>query len=176
MIGAAIIAIGATKTSMVHNPVGNVRTWVRILVTVALLAVFRLAALLPLPGIDTNSLERLGGSFGVNVVALGITPFVTAFVVVEQLSFVLPIGGSLRRRGIAGRSKINTFAIRVGLGLALMQAAAIATALQHIVTPSGGKRGAESRISFYPVFRDYTGGRYDAIVHRCETPVALGHW
>jgi len=122
---------------MVDNPVGVGRAWTRILLTLALLAVFRLAALLPLPGIDTSSLEHLGGSFGVNVMALGITPFVASFVFVELSSFVLPMAGKLRRGGIAGRSKLNTFAIRLGLGMALLQAVGIATALQQTVAPGG---------------------------------------
>ena len=109
---------------MVDNPAGEGRTWTRILVTLPLLAVFRLAALLPLPGVNTSSLERLGGPSRFSVIALGITPFVTGFVVVELLSFILVVGGKLRRGGIAGRSKLNAFSIRVGLWLALVQAAA----------------------------------------------------
>jgi preprotein translocase subunit SecY len=122
---------------MVDTLVGERRAWARILVTLALLAAFRLAALLPLPGIDTSGLERLGGSPGVSVIALGIAPFVIGFVVVELLSFVLPKAGKLRRGGTAGRSKLNTFAIRVGLGLALLQAVGIAQGLQSIVAPGG---------------------------------------
>jgi preprotein translocase subunit SecY len=78
---------------MVDNLVGERRPWARILVTLTLLAAFRLAALLPVPGIAASSLERLGASPGVSVIALGITPFVIGFVVVELLSFVLPKAG-----------------------------------------------------------------------------------
>jgi preprotein translocase subunit SecY len=123
---------------MGHNPVGEGRVWTRILVTLALLAVFRLAALLPLPGTDTSSLlEGAGGWSGEIGITLGITPFVGGFVFVELLSFVLPMGAKLRRGGIAGRSKLNTFGIRVGLGMALLQALGIATALQEMVAPGG---------------------------------------
>lgn len=66
-------------------------------------------------------------------------PFYTSFIVVELLSFVLPKVSKLRREGIAGRSKLNTFAMRVGIGLALVQAVAIATALQQIVAPGGSR-------------------------------------
>ena len=122
---------------MVDNPVGEGRAWTRILLTLALLAVFRLAALVPLPGIDTSSLERLGGFSGGNVMLLGLAPFVASFVFVELSSFVLPMARKLRRGGIAGRSKLNTFAIRVGLGMALLQAVGLATALQNTVAPRG---------------------------------------
>ena len=54
---------------MVDNPVGEGRTWTRILATLTLLAALRLAALLPVPGLDTSRLERTGNSSGVNVVA-----------------------------------------------------------------------------------------------------------
>jgi preprotein translocase subunit SecY len=68
--------------------------------------------------------RTLEGPSGGIVNTPGITPFVTGFVLVELLSFVLPICGKLRRGGIAGRSKLNAFSIRVGLWLALVQAAA----------------------------------------------------
>jgi hypothetical protein len=123
---------------MVENSVGEGRTWTRILVTLTLLAVLQLVALLRLPGIDMSKLDSLNGSFSLSVIALGITPFWSGFVVVELLSFVLPMGRKLRRGGIDGRSKLNTFAIRVGLGLAAVQAAAIAIAMQLAVAPGGG--------------------------------------
>jgi hypothetical protein len=122
---------------MVDNPVGESRTWTRILVPLALLGVFRLAASFPLPGVDTSRLERLGGSSTGKVIALGISPFVTGFVVVELWSFVIPMGRKLRRGGIAGRSKLTISAIRVGLTVALWQAIAIATALQQTFAPDG---------------------------------------
>lgn len=133
---------------MVDNSVGEGRTWTRFLVTLALLAVFRLAALLRLPGIDTSNLDSVSGSSGVSVIALGIAPFVSGFVVVELLSFVLPMGRKLRRGGIAGRRKLNTFAIRVGLGLALVQAAAIVIALQQVAGPGGSSVVANSGFLF----------------------------
>jgi hypothetical protein len=97
---------------MADNSVGEARTWTRLLVTLTLLAVFRLAGLVPLPGINTSNLDRVIGSSVVSVVALGIAPFVSGFVVVELLSFVLLMGRKLRRGGIAGRRKLNTIAIR----------------------------------------------------------------
>ena len=106
--------------------------------TLTLLAVLQLVALLRLPGTDMSKLDSLSGASGFNVIALGITPFWSGFVIVELLSFVLPICRKLRREGIAGRSKLNTFAIRVGLGVAALQAAGMAIALQSAVAPGGG--------------------------------------
>jgi hypothetical protein len=83
-----------------------------------------------LPGIDLTSLDPVG-SPGLSVMALGIRPFVTAFGAVELLSFVLPMGRRLRRGGISGRAKLNAFATRAGVGLALLQAAGIAIAFQR---------------------------------------------
>jgi preprotein translocase subunit SecY len=74
-----------------------------------------------------------------SVISLGIPPFVIGFVIVELLSFVLPRGDKLRRGGIAGRLKLNVFATRVGLGLALVQAASIAMFLQEAVAVDGAR-------------------------------------
>jgi hypothetical protein len=106
-------------------------------VTLALLAAFLFTARLPLPGIDTISLAHLGAGRSINIMALGIEPLITGFVFVELLSFVLPMGRKLRCGGIAGRSKLNIFAIRVGLGLAAVQATSVALGLQQIVAPGG---------------------------------------
>jgi hypothetical protein len=97
---------------------------VRLLVTVVLLAVIHFAELIPLPGVDTSDLGRSMGA-----IALGLTPFVEGFVVVELLSFVFPGLRRLRRGGILGRRRLNTSAVCVSVGFALIQAAGISAAL-----------------------------------------------
>ena len=103
----------------------------RLLVTLALLVIFRLFTLVPLPGIETSNLNALIGTPGFSVMALGIAPFMAAFTAVELLSFVFPMGRQLRRGGIAGRRKLNIFATRAGVVWALVQGAGIAVALQR---------------------------------------------
>jgi SecY translocase len=103
----------------------------RLLVTLALLVIFRVVALIPLPGIDTSNLNFVSGPPDISVMVLGVRSFAVAFAAVELLSFVIPMWDALRRGGIAGRRKLNAFATRAGVGWALIQAAGIAVALQR---------------------------------------------
>jgi len=126
---------------MIDSAASEGRAWTRILVTIALLAVLQVVAMLGVPGVSMSKLDGLGGSSGsrpLSIIALGIAPFWSGFILVELLSFVLPMGRKLRHGGVAGRSKLNSFAIRVGLLLAALQATAIGRALQSAVVPRGG--------------------------------------
>jgi preprotein translocase subunit SecY len=80
----------------------------KLLITFALIALFRVVALLPLPGVDTKVLESIGvRTDRMNVMSLGLQPLVTSFVIVELWSFVFARGLELRRGGAAGRRKLN---------------------------------------------------------------------
>src|SRR5262245_28112492 len=105
----------------------------RLIVTFALIALFRLLGLLPLPGVTTKTMESLFGGRAdrLNVIGLGLEPLAAGFVIIELWSFVFAGGVELRRGGGAGRRKLNLFALRVGIVLALIQAAGIALALQR---------------------------------------------
>ncbi|MEO8656856.1 MAG: hypothetical protein ABI693_00210 [Bryobacteraceae bacterium] len=109
----------------------------RIVVTLALLAVLELAALLPVLAVNSIGLEHWNGAFRFGVMALGVTPLVGSFVFIELSSFVFPITRKLRRGGSAGRAKLNALAIRFGFGFALFQAFTIAIALQNASPPGG---------------------------------------
>src|SRR5262249_30667655 len=115
---------------MVDSKVSEGRAWTRTLVTLAVLAAWRLAALLPLPGLDPQNLNRALGPWSGMALILGIEPFGYGFVIVELFSFVHPTGRKLRCGGIAGRSKLNIYAIRIGFAVALLQAFSIAQGLQ----------------------------------------------
>ena len=94
----------------------------KILFTLALLAVFRFTAQVPLPGIDKGLLDDLfernqllgflnlfsGGALGnMSVAALGVFPYITSSIVMQLLVPVIPRLQKISREGEMGRQRIN---------------------------------------------------------------------
>ncbi|MGE5488412.1 MAG: preprotein translocase subunit SecY, partial [bacterium] len=124
----------------------------RVLFTLGLLAVYRLGAHIPTPGIDANRLSEFfaqnqgtvfgfidlfsGGMFRrLTIFALGIMPYITASIILQLLTVVVPTLEKLQKEGELGRRKITQWTRYLTIGLALMQSFGIATALQ---TSQGG--------------------------------------
>jgi preprotein translocase subunit SecY len=120
----------------------------RILFTLAMLAVYRLGGHIPTPGIDANQLERFfaanqgsllgfidlfsGGTFRrLTIFALGIMPYITASIILQLLTVVVPTLEKLQKEGELGRRKITQWTRYLTVGLAFMQAAGIALTLQN---------------------------------------------
>ncbi len=119
----------------------------RVLFTLGLLAVYRLGGHIPTPGIDANRLEQFfqqnqgtlfgfidlfsGGMFRrLTIFALGIMPYITASIILQLLTVVVPTLEKLQKEGELGRRKITQWTRYMTVGLALMQSFGIATALQ----------------------------------------------
>ena len=94
----------------------------KVLFTLAMLAVFRFMAQVPIPGIDQDSLDALfdsnqllgflnlfsGGALGLmSVAALGVYPYITSSIVMQLLVPVIPSLQRISREGEQGRQKIN---------------------------------------------------------------------
>jgi preprotein translocase subunit SecY len=120
----------------------------RVLFTLAMLAIYRLGGHIPTPGIDANQLERFfaanqgsllgfidlfsGGTFRrLTVFALGIMPYITASIILQLLTVVVPTLEKLQKEGELGRRKITQWTRYLTVGLAFMQAAGIALTLQN---------------------------------------------
>src|SRR5947209_1511518 len=120
----------------------------RVLFTLGLLAVYRFGAHVPTPGIDANKLEAYfqqaqgsllgfidlfsGGSFRrLTVFALGIMPYITASIILQLLTVVVPTLEKLQKEGELGRRKITQWTRYLTVGLALMQSFGIASMLQN---------------------------------------------
>jgi preprotein translocase subunit SecY len=120
----------------------------RISFTLLMLAVYRLGAWIPTPGINSKVFEQffnqLGGSlFGLlsmfsggslrrlTVFALGIMPYITASIILQLLTVVSPHLEKLQKEGDLGRRKITEYTRWMTVGLAAFQAFGIAIALQH---------------------------------------------
>jgi len=119
----------------------------RILFTLLMLAVYRLGAFIPTPGINTEVFEQafaqLAGSlFGLlamfsggslrrmSVFALGIMPYITASIILQLLTVVSPHLEKLKKEGELGRRKITEYTRWMTVGLSAFQAFGIAVALQ----------------------------------------------
>jgi preprotein translocase subunit SecY len=120
----------------------------RILFTLAMLAVYRLGGHIPTPGIDANQLQKFfeqnqGTIFGfvdlfsggmlrrLTVFALGIMPYITASIILQLLTVVVPTLEKLQKEGELGRRKITQWTRYLTVALALIQSFGIAFALQN---------------------------------------------
>jgi preprotein translocase subunit SecY len=111
------------------------------------LVVYRLGTHIPVPGIDPNQLQQLfkgqqggilslfnmfsGGALSrFSIFALGIMPYISASIIMQLMSYVVPSMEALKKEGEAGRRKITQFTRYGTLGLALFQSLGIAVALE----------------------------------------------
>jgi preprotein translocase subunit SecY len=125
------------------------------------LVVYRIGAHIPVPGIDPDQLKQLfngqqggilslfnmfsGGALSrFTVFALGIMPYISASIVMQLLTYVLPAFEQLKKEGEAGRRKITQYTRFGALGLAVFQSLGIALALEAsaglVINPGFGFR------------------------------------
>ncbi len=119
----------------------------RVLFTLGMLAIYRLGAFIPTPGIDTVRLKEFfeqnqgtlfgfinlfsGGMFeSMTIFALGIMPYITASIILQLLTVVIPTLEKLQKEGELGRRKITQWTRYLTIGLSMMQSFGIAAALQ----------------------------------------------
>ncbi len=118
----------------------------RVIFTLALLAVYRVGGHIPTPGIDAHALDRFfsqnagtffgfmdlfsGGQFRrLTIFALGIMPYITASIILQLLTVVVPTLEKLQKEGELGRRKITQWTRYLTVGLSAVQSFGIAAAL-----------------------------------------------
>ena len=111
------------------------------------LVVYRIGAHIPVPGIDPVQLQQLfkGQSGGIlslfnmfsggalsrfTVFALGIMPYISASIIMQLMTYVVPAFEQMKKEGEAGRRKITQFTRYGTLGLAVFQSFGISLALE----------------------------------------------
>ncbi len=125
------------------------------------LVVYRIGAHIPVPGINPDQLAQLfqgqqggilslfnmfsGGALSrFTVFALGIMPYISASIIMQLMTYVLPSFEQLKKEGEAGRRKITQYTRYGALGLALFQSFSIAVALESsaglVISPGFGFR------------------------------------
>ncbi|MBX3645207.1 MAG: preprotein translocase subunit SecY [Rubrivivax sp.] len=125
------------------------------------LVVYRLGAHIPVPGIDPAQLQQLfksqsggilnlfnmfsGGALSrFTVFALGIMPYISASIIMQLMTYVVPSLEAIKKEGEAGRRKITQYTRYGTLVLALFQSLGIAMALEGspglVISPGFGFR------------------------------------
>jgi preprotein translocase subunit SecY len=152
------VATNAAQTAKTGK-FGDLRR--RLVFLLLALVVYRLGAHIPVPGIDPAQLQQLfkgqqggilslfnmfsGGALSrFTIFALGIMPYISASIVMQLLTYVLPAFEQLKKEGEAGRRKITQYTRYGTLGLALFQSLGIAMALEAsaglVIAPGFGFR------------------------------------
>jgi preprotein translocase subunit SecY len=108
----------------------------RLLFTAFIIALYRLGSFVPVPGIDLDAVQGLVGQAGVfafldlfaggalervAVFALGIMPYITASIILQLLTIVVPRLEQLAKEGESGTKKINQYTRYLTIVLALIQ-------------------------------------------------------
>ena len=128
----------------------------RILFTLGLLIVYRLGTFIPVPGIDGQALRDFmeqaqqgiggiltmftGGALGrMGIFALGIMPYISASIIIQLLTSMVPALEQLKKEGEQGRKKIAQYTRFGTVGLATLQAYGLAVSLEagELVTDPG---------------------------------------
>jgi len=120
----------------------------RILFTFGMLAVYRLGAFVVTPGINAEVIKSFfqqmqGTMFGLfsmfsggaleqlSIFSLGIMPYISASIIFQLLTVVIPHLETLKKEGEQGRKKINQYTRYATIGLAMFQSMMIAVALEN---------------------------------------------
>src|SRR6266446_2511112 len=130
----------------------------RVLFTAAVLAAYRLGSWIPAPGVDAKAIQNYFGSnasgiFGLlslfsggalsrfSIFALGIMPYVTASIILQLLSPVMPRLEQLKKEGESGYAKINQYTRYLTVALAGAQAAGYSYLFQRqgALNTNGGR-------------------------------------
>jgi preprotein translocase subunit SecY len=115
----------------------------KLLFTVFILAIFRLGAAIPSPGVSYTNVQKCidiaskgtgtqdvftllnlfsgGALFQLSVFALGIMPYITASIILQLLTVVIPRLETLKEEGQAGQAKITQYTRYLTIGLAILQ-------------------------------------------------------
>ena len=121
----------------------------RILFTMALLTVYRVGCHVPTPGINGEELSKFltqkGGAFmgffdmfsggalsRVTIFALGIMPYISASIIMQLLTVVIPAIGKLAKEGEAGRKKITRYTRYGTVLISAIQSFGIAAGLESM--------------------------------------------
>lgn len=115
----------------------------KLLFTLFIIAIFRLGAKLPTPGVDTGAVRSAveqtqsqsvyqlvnlfsgGALLRLSVFALGIMPYITASIILQLLTVVIPRLEQLRKEGQSGQQQITQYTRYLTIGLAVLQSTSI---------------------------------------------------
>ena len=126
----------------------------KLLITLALLFVYRIGIHVPTPGIDGSALESFfaaasgtlfsmfnmfsGGALQrLSIFALGIMPYISASIILELMTVVVPYLEQLKKEGDAGHKKKTQYTRYGTVVLSIIQGFGIAVGLESMTSPAG---------------------------------------
>jgi preprotein translocase subunit SecY len=127
----------------------------KILFVLAILALYRLGAYIPAPGVDAEALSNIGDQFAsdnilgflnlfsggslsrLSLFALGIMPYITASIILQLLTVVVPSLERLQKEGEVGQQKITQYTRYLTVGLAFGQSLGYVFLFRSIGTEQG---------------------------------------
>ena len=163
----------------------------KLLFTLLMIALYRLGAHIPVPGIDLGQIKEIqdkadnsgvlnllqtfsGGAITqFAVFALGIMPYITASIIMQILAVVIPKLEQWQEQGAVGQRKITQWTRYLGVAIALLQA----TGITYLFHTGGGGFGASVNTTGLDVFGDnYSAARFALVVLTLTTGFALLMW
>ena len=149
----------------------------RILFTLMMLVIFRFGAAIPVPFLNAEAMKAFlnagssmdlfslfntftGGAFqNATVLALGVSPYINASIIIQLLTVAIPSLERLAKEGVEGRKKINKITRYVGVILAFIQGAGLYVTLRNMAVTMGidpiQNPGA---LSFFVIVLTFTAG------------------
>jgi preprotein translocase subunit SecY len=122
----------------------------KLLFTLAILTVFRLGSLVPVPGVSYTAVQQCikdaptttgvlglanlfsgGALLQLSIFALGIMPYITASIIVQLLTVVIPRFEALKKEGQQGQAKMTQYTRYLTIGLAVLQSSTLITFAQN---------------------------------------------
>ena len=123
----------------------------KILVTLTLMAVYRLGTHIVLPGIDPDNINQAGAGQGIlglidafaggafsqaSILALGIMPYISASIFMQLMTILYPPFAKLQKEGDSGRKKINQYTRYLTVAVTILQASAYVAYLKQTNGPA----------------------------------------
>ncbi len=122
----------------------------KLLFTLFIIAIFRLGSFIPVPGVDFTAVQACiksaptdntflglanlfsgGALLQLSIFALGIMPYITASIIVQLLTVVIPRFEALKKEGQAGQTKMTQYTRYLTIGLAILQSSTLITFAQN---------------------------------------------
>jgi preprotein translocase subunit SecY len=140
----------------------------KILFTLMIIAVYRVGATLPSPGVSYPNVQECianvqdqgvfqllnlfsgGALLQLSLFALGIMPYITASIIIQLLTVVIPRFEQLKKEGQAGQGKLTQYTRYLTIGLAILQATGIVAMADRGQLFGNCKDAAGNDISIIP--------------------------
>ncbi|MBP6997693.1 MAG: preprotein translocase subunit SecY [Phycicoccus sp.] len=122
----------------------------KILFTLGIIMIYRLGAHVPVPGVSYSAVQQCiqgadttsgflglanlfsgGAMLQLSIFALGIMPYITASIIIQLLTVVIPRFETLKKEGQAGQTKMTQYTRYLTIGLAILQSSTLITFAQN---------------------------------------------